>query len=296
MIYHRLRERVRTLRASRRSAGDGMKTGRGTCYLIRAIPQDARMKITGDYHIHTSASDGRGGVLDKARAAAALGLEEIAIADHGCGSFLFHQTEKKFAAQQREIAAAASECGVRVLSGIEASITGEEGETDVPDSVIAKCDVLTVGFHRFLQPRFILASPRFLLVNGWGGERAREKLVAFNTRAWLAVLERYPVDVLCHIGHRALVDAGAVCRAAAERGVYVELNEKHIDALEGCVEEVLASGVEFILGSDAHSTDKVGRFDAVAAFIRRHGIAENRICGIGRKPVFHDKKGFKHTK
>ena len=87
-----------------------------------------------------------------------------------------------------------------------------------------------------------------------------------------------------------------VISGVTEWGLYVELNEKHIDALEGCVEEVLASGVEFILGSDAHSTDKVGRFDAVAAFIRRHGIAENRICGIGRKPVFHDKKGFKHTK
>ena len=59
-----------------------MKTGRGTCYLIRAIPQDARMKITGDYHIHTSASDGRGGVLDKARAAAKLGLDVYLVTDY----------------------------------------------------------------------------------------------------------------------------------------------------------------------------------------------------------------------
>ena len=106
------------------------------------------MKVFGDYHMHTRASDGRGTVLDKARRAAELGLEEIAIADHGTGSFLCHQTERKFRAQQREIARANDECGVRVLSGIEASITGESGLIDVPASIVEKCDVLTVGFHR----------------------------------------------------------------------------------------------------------------------------------------------------
>ena len=182
-----------------------------------------------------------------------------------------------------------------MLSGIEASITGEDGRLDVPDSVIRACDVLTVGFHRFLQPRYIFASPRFLLVNGWGsaGARGREDLVALNTRAWLAALERYPVDVLCHIGHRAQVDVGAVCRAAAERGVYIELNEKHIDALEASAREVLGSGAEFILGSDAHATAKVGLFPKVEAFVNRHGIAPSRICGVGATPHFHPKKDFK---
>ena len=143
------------------------------------------MKVFGDYHMHTRASDGRGTVLDKARRAAELGLEEIAIADHGTGSFLCHQTERKFEAQQREIAWANAECGVRVLSGIEASITGESGLIDVPASIIEKCDVLTIGFHRFLQLRYVAAAPKFLLVNGWGSGKARaeRELVALNTRA-----------------------------------------------------------------------------------------------------------------
>ena len=154
------------------------------------------MKVFGDYHMHTRASDGRGTVLDKARRAAELGLEEIAIADHGTGSFLCHQTERKFRAQQREIARANDECGVRVLSGIEASITGESGLIDVPASIVEKCDVLTVGFHRFLQPRYVAAAPKFLLVNGWGSGKARaeKELIELNTRAWLAAMERYPVD------------------------------------------------------------------------------------------------------
>ena len=256
------------------------------------------MKVFGDYHMHTRASDGRGTVLDKARRAAELGLEEIAIADHGTGSFLCHQTERKFRAQQREIARANDECGVRVLSGIEASITGESGLIDVPAGIIEKCDVLTVGFHRFLQPRYVAAAPKFLLVNGWGSGKARaeKELIELNTRAWLAAMERYPVDVLCHIGHRAAVDVGVIARAAAEKGIYIELNEKHIDALEGSAEVLAASGAEFILGSDAHSTADVGVFPAVLDFLRRHGIAEERVCGIGKEPVFHPKKGFNLSK
>lgn len=256
------------------------------------------MKVFGDYHMHTRASDGRGTVLDKARRAAELGLEEIAIADHGTGSFLCHQTERKFRAQQREIARANDECGVRVLSGIEASITGESGLIDVPASIVEKCDVLTVGFHRFLQPRYVAAAPKFLLVNGWGSGKARaeKELIELNTRAWLAAMERYPVDVLCHIGHRAAVDVGVIARVAAEKGIYIELNEKHIDALEGSAEVLAASGAEFILGSDAHSTADVGVFPSVLEFLRRHGIAEERVCGIGKRPVFHSKKGFILTK
>lgn len=260
--------------------------------------EEVGMKVIGDYHMHTNASDGRGSVRDKAVRAAELGLKEIAIADHGCGSLFFRQTEEKFKRQQAQIAAVNAEGGVKVYSGIEASITGEDGSLDVSDAIVAACDVLTVGFHRFLQPRYICREPRFLLVNGWGSERARgdEELVACNTRAWLAVMERYPVDVLCHLGHRAAVDVGAVCRAAAEKGIYIELNEKHIDALERHIDEVSASGAIFILGSDAHSTGKVGAFGRVEEFMRRHNIPEDRVCGIGRTAVFRTKKGFIGTK
>ena len=252
------------------------------------------MKIFGDYHIHTCASDGRGTVHDKARRAAQLGLAEIAVADHGCGSLIFHQTERKAKAQRHEIDSVSGEYGVKVYASIEASIVNDGGELDVPDSVISRCDMLHVGFHRFLQPRYLAAEPRYLFVNGWGSESAREsgEAKAYNTRAWLAAIERYPVDVLCHLCHRAIVDVGAVCRAAAEKGVYVELNEKHIDALEKYAEEAVASGVKFILGSDAHSTSKVGAFKRVEAFIARHNIPAERICGAGFSPVLHRKTDF----
>lgn len=250
-------------------------------------------KIFGDYHMHTSASDGHGTVADKAARAKELGLSEIAVADHGTGSLFLHQTREKFLAQHAEIDSVNQKGGVRIYSSIEANITSEDGTLDVPSDIIARCDALHVGFHRFLQPRYLASSPRYLFVNGWGSLAAREQLREVNTRALLAVMERYPVDVLCHLCHRALVDVGRVCRAAAERGVYVELNEKHIGALAPYADDLVASGAMFVVGSDAHSDGKVGAFSQVTAFIEKYRIPEERVCGIGARPMFCPKYGFK---
>lgn len=252
-----------------------------------------KMDIFADYHIHTSASDGRGNVADKFACAAARGLSEIAIADHGPASIIFHQNERKFAAQREDILRASAAGSVRVLGSVEANILSEEGDLDVPRDMIERCDVLHMGFHRLISLSYVRRSPRYFLVNGWAARSAREdeELVDFNTRAVIAAMRRYPVDVLCHPCHRALLDMRRVCAAAAELGVYIELNEKHIDALEDSAEIALSSGAMFILGSDAHTTDKVGLFPRVEEFVKRHSVPEERICGAGAKPVFRDKRG-----
>lgn len=256
------------------------------------------MSAFGDYHIHTRASDGRGTVSAKVARAKELGLSEIAVADHGCGSTVFHQTPAKFARQGEEIARENAKGGIRVYRSVEANIVSPEGYIDLPDEMIRACDALHIGFHRLLQRKYVAAASRFVLVNGWGSAKARsaESMVEMNTRAFVAAIERYPVDVVCHLGHRAQTDINAVCAAAKAKGVYIELNEKHIDALESCADELVASGVEFILGSDAHSTGDVGGFARVLDFVRRHGIDESRVCGLGAKPRFCDKTGFNTAK
>ena len=75
--------------------------------------------------------------------------------------------------------------------------------------------------------------------------------------------------------------------------MYIELNEKHIETMEGCIDTVLSSGVKFILGSDAHMTRDVGKFTRVQAFVAEHRIPAERICGAGAEPVFRKKNGGK---
>lgn len=250
------------------------------------------MKILGDYHLHTCASDGRTDIAGHIRAAKSLGLEEIALSDHSFSTLIFHMTENKFERQRKEISSLQG-CGIKILQGIEANIVGTQ--IDVPHTIIRKCDILTVGFHRFISLSKRMGEKKFLRVNGFGTEAAKEKLICYNTEAFMSVLENYPVDILAHLGHRAPVDTVKVCECAARHNVYIELNEKHIDALEQDIDLVLESGVNFILGSDAHSAKKTGDFSRVERFIERHDLPADRVFGTeGRLPVFKDKRGWKY--
>lgn len=253
------------------------------------------MDIFADYHIHTHASDGQGTVGDKFACASARGLKTIAVTDHGPASIIFHQNEMKFAAEHADIEKANRMNSVRVLQSIECNILGDDGELDVPLGIMSRCDILHFGFHRLISASYVRRAPRYFLVNGWGLAAARreEDMVDYNTRAVIAAMKRYPVDVLCHPCHRAILDMRKVCAAAEELGVHIELNEKHIDTMEECIDTVLESGVKFILGSDAHATRDVGRFDKVKSFIAAHRIPPDRICGLGVEPVFRDKSALR---
>ena len=89
------------------------------------------------------------------------------------------------------------------------------------------------------------------------------------------------------------MDVERVCEEAKKQGVYIELNEKHLDALERSVATLVESGVNFIVGTDAHDTKKLGKMDKIAAFIEKYDLPRERVFGIdGRKPTFKDKKSF----
>ncbi|MBD5092579.1 MAG: hypothetical protein HDT36_04275 [Clostridiales bacterium] len=253
---------------------------------------ESNTRSVGDYHLHTFASDGRTTVARHAAIAKKRGLCEIAIADHSFATMLCHMTERKFKAQKRQIGRLSS-CGVKVLQGIEGNIVGHR--LDVPQYAIRGCDVLIAGFHRYISPKFAGEDKKWIRVNGFGSSAAKEKIVYQNTEAYIAVMESYPIDVLAHIGHRAPIDFAAVCECAARHGVYIELNAKHLDALEGGIEEAIKSGVKFIVGSDAHDTKRTGKFNAVAEFIEKHSVPIDRVYGIdGRLPVFKDKRSWTH--
>lgn len=249
------------------------------------------MKITGDYHLHTRASDGHTTVLNHIRVAEQKGLEQIAITDHSFDTFMGHLTIKKFDKQRQIIND--YEGNVRVLHGVEGNLIA--GEIDVPHSVIRRCDVLLLGFHRFISPHKMRGEFKFLFVNGFGSKRAKEKLIVKNTESYIAAMETYPIDILAHIGHRAPLDMARVFECAARKHVYVELNEKHLDTFENCIDCAIDAGVNFILGSDAHKHCKTGEFENVLSFVKRHNVPLDRIFGLNANmPVFKDKSGWQY--
>ena len=111
-----------------------------------AYAHEETMKIYGDYHTHTYASDGRATLKRQATAASLLGIREIAVTDHSFASTIFHMTRRKFEKQKEE--AQSLDLPVKVLCGIEANLVNPQGDIDVPSDVIRECDVLVIGFHR----------------------------------------------------------------------------------------------------------------------------------------------------
>lgn len=106
-------------------------------------------------------------------------------------------------------------------------------------------------------------------------------------------MDKFPVDVIAHLNHRALVDVKTVCEKAQERGVCVELNEKHLDALERYAKDMIDSGVNFVVGTDAHDTKKLGKTSKIEDFIAKYDVPRDRVFGIdGKKPTFKDKKDW----
>ncbi len=250
------------------------------------------MKYFGDYHTHTLASDGHSTLEENAYAAKGVGLFEFVVSDHGFKSVFAGMTPKNFAKEQEFLR---EEHGVRVLQGLESNIILPDGTIDTPDEYIRQLDVLTVGYHRFLKPKY--AFSKFVFVNGFGRKSAKQKLVNMNTNAYVSALDKYPIDIIAHLGHKAPVEARPIFEKAKKTGAYIELNAKHLDAFLPYLDDALEVGVNFIVGSDAHRARDIGRFDEITKFIEENDIPKDRVFGtVENPPRFKDKTNWRKEK
>ena len=239
------------------------------------------MKFIGDYHTHTTYSDGKGSVWENANAAREKGLREVAVTDHG-----FHipsMNFRKYLESKDRCKEAEDALGIRVISGLEANVISLDGEVDVKESELSSIDYLTVGFHKFALCKGIGDFFKMYAVTYFNGlVKTSERAVERNTRALIAAIERYPVKVLTHVNHSLKVDVAAVAAACAKRGVLVELNVKHLKDLKGHWDALRESEASFIVNSDAHRPSEVGELSAAFEAAVRAGISKDRIvnyCG-----------------
>ena len=165
--------------------------------------------LQGVLHVHSTYSDGVDTVREMAFAARARGYRYLGICDHSqsaryAGGMLLDDVKR----QHEEIDRLNQELGdFRVLKGVECDILAD-GSLDYPDEVLASFELVVGSVHS----RFGLAE-------------------AEMTRRLLRAVANPFLDVLGHPTGRLLLgreayalDLGAVCAAAAERGVAVEIN------------------------------------------------------------------------
>jgi DNA polymerase (family 10) len=222
--------------------------------------------LKGDLHVHSKASDGHNTIEEMALAARARGLEYIAITEHSKRLTVARGLDAARLAKQIDEIARLNErlAGIRVLSGIEVDIL-EDGTLDLPDSVLAKLEVVVAAVHsKFDLPR------------------------AKQTDRILRALDNPHVKILAHPTGRLIderepydVDMQRVIRRARERGVALEVNAhpQRLDLLDTHCQMAKEEGVLVAVNSDAHSTFE---FDGL-----RFGVGQARRGWLEKQDVLN---------
>ena len=230
------------------------------------------MKIILDYHTHTNHSDGSGTVEENVLAAVSLGFTEIAISDHSVRHAVNGVRNIEKYLEDLQKAKEKYKGVIDVKAALELNLLSMDGELDVPQGYEKYFDLLLFGFHKAALYKGFASAMHFLLP-----KREDLKSVERNTRAYLAAMENYPVRVITHIGYGLPVDKLEIARAAQKCGVLLEINNKHPEFTAQELAACQETGVQFILGSDAHTPGSVGCVDRAIKKALDAGIGADRI-------------------
>jgi putative hydrolase len=230
------------------------------------------VRLLTDLHTHSVASGhAYSTVGELASAAAAKGLELIALTDHGPtlpgAPHEWHFLNLKVVPS--------SLSGVRILKGVEANpALDTENGLDLPDATLAKLDFVAVGLHPTV---------------GYD-EATKDEL----TDALIRAISNPLVDMITHPGNPAFpVDVERVVAACVAHGVIVELNngsyEPSMSRSRDTGRELAFAraaadaGAYVAITSDAHYHAHVGRFERAMAVAEQLGMAEERIVSRDAK-------------
>jgi DNA polymerase (family 10) len=222
--------------------------------------------LQGDLHAHTDASDGRASLEEMVAAARARGLKYVAITDHSRRLAMAHGLDPaRLARQGKDIDALnAKHPGIAVLKGVEVDIL-EDGTLDLPDTSLARLDVVVAAVH-----------------GQFGLSRARQ------TERILAAMDNPHVAILAHPTGRLIeerepydVDMLALVRKARERGIALELNAHpdRLDLTDVHCRMAKDEGALVAIDSDAHAADG---FDVL-----RYGVGQARRGWLAKKDVLN---------
>jgi DNA polymerase (family 10) len=222
--------------------------------------------LKGDLHAHSKASDGHNTIQEMALAAKAHGLGYLAITEHSRRLTVAHGLDPaRLSRQIDEIDVLNRDLsGITLLKGIEVDIL-EDGSLDLPDSILARLDVVIAAVHskfdlsRSKQTERILKAMDNPLVN----------ILAHPTGRLID--EREPYDV----------DMAKVIRKAQTARCHLELNAhpERLDLLDTYCQMAKAEGVLVCVNSDSHS---VHQFENL-----RFGIGQARRGWLEKQEVLN---------
>ncbi len=230
------------------------------------------MRLTADYHTHTVHSHGTGSVDDNVEAAINRGLHTIGISDHSIAHPLYGMRKRRIGHYLSCIGDAKQKYAgrIEVRAGVELNLIGLDGSADLPKGIF---DTVIMGFHKAALCRDLKTLWTFF-TPGFAG---RADAI---TKAYIKAMQRYPIDIISHPGYGVPVDIKTLGKACADYGVLFEINNKHHDLSPEAVAEAAAAGARFVVSSDAHRPEDVGRAPGALELAKRAGLSQRNIANV----------------
>ena len=213
------------------------------------LPELIELKdLEGDLHLHTLATDGRNSIEEMALAAKKHGLKYIAITEHSDRLKVAGGLDPPRLMQQIDEIEGLNDRlkGVRILKGLEVEIL-EDGSLDLPDSVLARLDLVVGTVHSYFNLPL---------------EKQTERILRAMDHRYFSMLA-HPTGRLIDERDPYQVDMTRVIHKARDRGCFLELNSnpRRLDLYDIYCQVARAEGVLVSINSDAHS---INDFDYLA--------------------------------
>ena len=249
-----------------------MRSGLDEIELARAgeIPELVELTdLRGDFHMHTTWSDGDDSLEAMIAAAAARGYEYHSISDHSAGrGRRFGLAPNRLLEQRAVIELVGDRYGIRTLCASEVDIL-PDGSLDFDDATLAKLDVVIGSVHTAVNQsrsemtaRLIRAceNPYVTIIGHPTGRR----------------FDASPGSVLA-TGYE--FDYDAVFAAAARTGTALEIDGQaaRLDLPAPLSRKAKSFGVTFALDSDAHRTRDLSAIDFAVGQARRAGLTKEDV-------------------
>jgi DNA polymerase (family 10) len=222
--------------------------------------------LRGDLHSHTKATDGRNTLEDMVAAAQALGFEYLANTEHSRRQAMSHGFDPDRLLRQIDAIDRLNHKleGIRVLKGIEVDIL-DDGNLDLPDTVLAKLDLVVAAIHSKFNLSRAQQTQRVLKAF----DNPHVTLLAHPSGRLIGEREPYDVDML------------QIIRKAKAKQIYLEVNAhpERLDLIDTHCRMAKDEGVLIAIDSDAHSTQEFANL--------RYGVGQARRGWITRNDVLN---------
>ena len=248
------------------------------------------MNFYGDYHTHSIYSDGKSDIEDNIKKAIDIGLKEIAITDHSfiCanknamnlnGFFEQKTILPKLRKKYPEIS---------VLHSMELNLANKEGNLEIEKELFHKLDIIVAGFHLSSMVNkknwnFAYKQIKGKLI------KPNKQTIKSNTKFIVDFIRKNKIDILTHPGNEIFIDKKEVAKACGDYGTFYEINCKHFDVFEKDYKDLLSTNAIFIVNSDSHKIEDIGKFQEIEKFLTENNIEKSRIANWYKKPVFRSK-------